>query len=353
MIKKQICKIFAENNLKISIEANHKSTNFLDITMDLRTGEYKPYMKPNNTPIYIHKDSNHPPSIIKNIPESINKRLSSISSNESTFNKAAPPYQEALNKSGYAYKLKYKPTGNNTTTKTTKEKRSRKRNITWFNPPYSKDVKTDIGKNFLKLIDTCFPPSNILHKVLNRNTVKISYSCMENMKQIISKHNKIVTENDQLINIKTANEKQAKCNCRQMEMCPLDGHCLSSGIIYQATVTRQDNKKEENYIGLTDNTFKTRYNAHTSSFRNENKRYATTLSKLIWSLKDKGIQYSIKWRTVAKCSSYSPSSNTCNLCLREKCFIIYKPHMASLNSRNELPSECRHRKRYLLSNLKT
>ena len=49
MIKKQICKIFAENNLKISIEANYKSTNFLDITMDLRTGEYKPYTIPNNT----------------------------------------------------------------------------------------------------------------------------------------------------------------------------------------------------------------------------------------------------------------------------------------------------------------
>ena len=105
---------------------------------------------------------------------------------------------------------------------------------------------------------------------------------MENMKQIISKHNKIVTENDQLINTKTANERQTKCTFRQIETCSLGGQCLNSGLIYQATVTRQDNKREENYIGLTDNTFKTRYNAHTSSFRNENKRYATTLGKFTW-----------------------------------------------------------------------
>ena len=110
---------------------------------------------------------------------------------------------------------------------------------------------------------------------------------MENMKQIITKHNKVLTENDQLINTKTANERQTRCSCRQIETCPLDGQCLNSGIIYQAAVTRQGNKREENYTGLTDNTFKTRYNAHTSSFRNENKRYATTLSKFIWSLRIK------------------------------------------------------------------
>ena len=117
---------------------------------------------------------------------------------------------------------------------------------------------------------------------------------MENMKQIISKHSKILTENDQLISTKTANGRPTRCNCRQTETCPLDCQCLNSSTIYQATVTRQDNKKEENCIGLTDNTFKARYKAQTSSFRNENKRYATTLSKYVWSLKDKGMQYSIK-----------------------------------------------------------
>ena len=145
-IKKEICKIFSSNDLKITIEANKKTIDFLDITMDLRAEIYKPYMKPNNTPLYVHKDSNHPPNIIKNIPESINKRLSSISCNEGVFKEAAPKYQEALDKSGYNYKLKYNPSNEQS-----KKNRNRQRNITWFNPPYSENVATNVGKNFLDI----------------------------------------------------------------------------------------------------------------------------------------------------------------------------------------------------------
>ena len=36
--------------------------------------------------------------ILKNIPHAVNTRLSSISANEDVFNKACPPYQEALEK---------------------------------------------------------------------------------------------------------------------------------------------------------------------------------------------------------------------------------------------------------------
>ena len=46
-----------------------------------------PYVKPNNVPQYIHSKSNHPPGILKNIPESINKHLSEISSDEGSFKK--------------------------------------------------------------------------------------------------------------------------------------------------------------------------------------------------------------------------------------------------------------------------
>ena len=154
--------------------------------MDLGLGTYKPFMKPNNTPLYVHKDSNHPPNIIKNIPESINKRLSTISSNETIFNEATPPYQEALEKSGYHYKLKFKPPPNPSNSGPTNKKRTRKRNVSWFNPPYSDNVKTNVGKKFLNLIDRCFTPGHKLHKLLNRNTVKVSYSCMPNMKEIIA-----------------------------------------------------------------------------------------------------------------------------------------------------------------------
>ena len=89
-VKKQICEIFRRNGLKISVEANLKSVEFLDVKMDLPTNSYKPYIKPNNLIQYVHSDSNHPPAILKNIPLSINKRLSSLSSSEEMFNEIAP-----------------------------------------------------------------------------------------------------------------------------------------------------------------------------------------------------------------------------------------------------------------------
>lgn len=46
------------------------------------------------------------PTILKNIPDSINKRHSVISDRES-FEKAKTVYQKALNKSGYNYNLSY------------------------------------------------------------------------------------------------------------------------------------------------------------------------------------------------------------------------------------------------------
>ena len=81
--------------------------NFLDVTLDLEIGVFKPYRKPNDQPLYVHRLSNHPPSVIKAIPKSINKRLSSISSSATEFNQAKEDYQKALNDSGYDHILEY------------------------------------------------------------------------------------------------------------------------------------------------------------------------------------------------------------------------------------------------------
>ena len=67
-IRKKMCKIFKENGLNITVECNLAITNFLDITFDLKSGTYYPYRKQNNEILYIQKQSNHPPSIIKQIP---------------------------------------------------------------------------------------------------------------------------------------------------------------------------------------------------------------------------------------------------------------------------------------------
>ena len=185
-IKKELCKIFRENDLKITIEANKTIVNFLAVTLDLQSGKHYPYTKEGNVPLYVHKKSNRPPSILKNIPDSINKRLSEISSDRHCFDNAKTVYQEALNKSGYNYNLSYNEPRN----EIQHSRKNRPRNILWYNPPFSKNVKTNVGKCFLSLIDQHFPNSHSLHKIFNRNTLKLSYSCMTNIKTIISNHNK-------------------------------------------------------------------------------------------------------------------------------------------------------------------
>ena len=52
-LKKDICKIFTQNGLNITIETNMKVVNFLDVTLDLNTGEFKPFMKENDNPVYV------------------------------------------------------------------------------------------------------------------------------------------------------------------------------------------------------------------------------------------------------------------------------------------------------------
>ena len=334
-IKKGICKVFSNNNLKITIEANKKCVNYLDITLDLRSSTYKPFMKPGNTPFYVNYDSNHPPSVLRGLPDAINKRLSNISSDRRSFDSAAPPYQEALKKSGFDYNLKYNP-------QPPKPKRHRNRNVIWFNPPHSVNVATNIGHKFLQAVDECFPPNDCLYKIFNRNTLKLNYSCMPNVHQIITAHNKTILDKQ----IKASENPTKECNCRYKESCPLQGKCLTESVVYQATVTRKDNQQKETYVGLTEGPFKTRYNNHTSSFRNEKHKHSTELSKYIWQLKQSSVEYSIRWKILKKCKAYSNETKRCNLCLHEKYVIIYHPKLSSLNLRNELISTCRHRKNF-------
>ena len=143
-IKKEFQKLFRQHGLKLIIKCNLKIVDFLDVTVNLTDSTYKPYHKPIDEICYIHKESNHPLSITKELPISIETRLSKISSYEKVFNESVSIYQEALDKSGYNLKLKFqKRTTNNT------QRRQRKRNIIWFNPPFRKSVVTKIGKTFL------------------------------------------------------------------------------------------------------------------------------------------------------------------------------------------------------------
>ena len=112
----------------------------------------------------------------------IEDRLSTNSSNEEIFNEAARMYDDALKKSGYSHKLKYRPP------KPT-HKKKKGRNIIWFNPPYNRAVSTNVGRIFLSLIDRHFGGDPELHKLFNRNNIKVSYRTGRNIKAKIDGHN--------------------------------------------------------------------------------------------------------------------------------------------------------------------
>ena len=208
-----------------------KVVNYLDVTFDLSDGTYKPYTKPNNEIKYIHKNSNHPPSVIRQIPLSIESRLSTLSFNEKIFQEALPPYQKALQNSGYRHTLTYKrPENDNNSTNINKIKRNRKRQIIWFNPPFNLKMKTNIDKLFFNLLDKHFPPHNNLHKFFNWTNVEISYSSMPRMNRYTYMHNhKVLNDKPNAIGINNS-------NCRNRDTWPLPNSYQKKCIIYQVNI---------------------------------------------------------------------------------------------------------------------
>ena len=96
-LKKDIFKMFKEElGLKITLDTDLTVVNFLDITLDLHGEKFYPYRKPNDFPMYIHKQSNHPPHVAKQLPVGIGKRLSEISSDVESFNSFKGDYEQAL-----------------------------------------------------------------------------------------------------------------------------------------------------------------------------------------------------------------------------------------------------------------
>ena len=200
-------------------------------------------------------------------------------------------------------------------------------------------MKTKIGKSFLQLVNKHFPRTHELHKICNRNTFKLSYSCTQNMDEIIRSHNSNI--------INRQHTQEERCNCRKKEECPLPGKCTIASIIYEAKVTTPHETKR--YIGLTSTTFKSRFSNHKASFLDRKKKNSTELSNYIWKLKDNRTPYEISWHILKHARPYSPRTNRCNLCLWEKYYIITSNKDKILNSRSELISTCRHRNKFLLS----
>ena len=290
-LKKKLCEIFRKNGLSLEAYANLKIINYLDVTFDLGKNIFKPYRKLNDETHYVHMKSNHPPNILKNIPLNVNKRLSSISANKEAFDAAKPPYQAALDKAGYQHRLEFiEPNENNENNERRKQKC--KRDIIYFNPPFNVNVDTKIGKEFLKIVDTSFPPGNPLHGRLNRHNIKLSYSTTSNMKDQVSRHNSRLKRGED-------GEVVAPCPHTRGLDCPFpgSGQYTKTNVIYNATVTSDGGSTVETYIGST-NDFARRYYEHRTNANNPSYRTATTLSVYIWKLKDEGKNFDVSWRII-------------------------------------------------------
>ena len=144
----------------------------------------------------------------------------------SNFDKAKNPYEKALKESGHEAHLKYSRIELRSTADA--KKKNRERNIIWFNPPYNAGVKTNIGREFLQILDKHFPKRHKLSKIFNRKNVKLSYSCMQNMGSIIASHNKQILK-------KGTSKKTNDCNCQKgVAQCPLRGNCREETVVYKA-----------------------------------------------------------------------------------------------------------------------
>ena len=165
------------------------------------------------------------------------------------------------------------------------------------------------------------------------------------MKTEISKHNsKILKSNN------TDAVVSKSCDCRDKTNCPLPQHgCLAEkSVVYQATVTREDNNNVETYVGLTQAEFKVKWRANKYDLSHSECRGNTALASYVWSLKDSNIPHSITWDILGRAPAYNPVTKTCRLCCLEKSFIMYHPTKSSLNQRSELFTPCLHRDKHLL-----
>ena len=335
-MKKKIIQIFKMHGLGMSFEGPPgKVVNFLDIELNLTKNSYKPYVKAQDSLLYVHNDSNHPPNIIRNLPGMICNRISNLCKDSDTFDESKNMYIEALKAAGHKNfedKFVYKK-------QMAIKKKTRKRDVLWYNPPYNKNVVSKIGGGLFYLLKKHFPAEHHLSKIFNKNTVKVSYCCTRNIGETIKNTNNKKMK-DTVNNIKA-------CKC---DNCPLQGKCKTECVVYKAEINSDKGIKE--YVGMTENSLMERLYSHRSDQKLAHARKKTDLSEYVWALKDEGLEYAIKWSILEKLPKFKIGDKFCALCISEKRHIMYSNPATSINKRNEFVSKCRHQNKFKLASLK-
>ena len=321
--------------LKVTIEAPLRQTDFLDVRLDLTTMSFAPFHKPNSRTLYVNASSNHPKCVLNSIPKAVNHRLIKRSSSEMQFNEHKESYKRALKDAGHEAKLQYQDANE-------ERKGTRKRNITWFNPPYCASVKTNIARKYINLVRKHFSKNNPLRKIFHPSSMRVSYCCMNNISTIIKAHN------SKLLNIEQR-KADKPCDCTTRE-CPFKNEgtsCNATNLVYKAVVKTKDSSKF--YIGLSEPAFKKRYNNHMSSFNLDRqlKSIPTKLAAHVRDLKEKGEVFEINWSVITRTGGLKDGDAPCRLCIKEATAIAFADDNC-INRRSEIANACRHKTKFLL-----
>ena len=330
-------------------------TNFLDIKIDLEKSKTMPYRKPNHLKIYVNRQSNHSPSILKQIPVGVTERIFKLTSETADRKSEIEPYWEALREKGYSKEvknIKEKAIESNFSIQEQKSKNSRKRRILWFNPPFSLQHKR-IERQILQAIDSSFRKGVVdnngieCYRIFNRKNIKISPSCLPNLYRRMSGINKVKLYGKDK---KAKKNPKAGCNCRDKTNCPIPDNCLAKNVVYEATVTAGRSEEMVNglvpgkwvrrYIGSSVD-FKKRFYSHTSDIRHQKR--TTALANYITDLEENQSHYKVEWKILAQ-NLRIHDGKSCQLCQKEKFLILFDKKGDLLNKKNEICSNCRHTK---------
>ena len=132
-----------------------------------------------------------------------------------------------------------------------------------------------------------FPAGHTLHKILNRNNIKVSYSCMENMATIIKRHNnKAHNLSQHTIHVKMQLPEERRATAKWR--LPKEKPDIPSYSRFNFKPRDQD--LHRNVRGE----LKTRHNDHSMSFKHKKYSTKTAVSKHIWKLKWNMSDYSIQ-----------------------------------------------------------
>ena len=226
------------------------------------------------------------------------------------------------------------------------------------------ELCTSITRLFLNMLSKHFRPGSELHKLFNKDNVKISYCTTQNIKRIIDAHNR------KLLAGEKTDDLPQQCNClrSRRDNCPLQGKCLTKNLIYRADITETSSNTTHSYFGQCMRTFKERYREHCTSLTTpkkerqnsssvlsiqdqiDTKKQKSELAAHVWKLKEDQKPYKITWHIQRKAYPYRNGMRVCDLCSWEKFYILLGDPKTTVNSRSELFFRCKSQRDCLLNN---